>query len=190
MERTRQPTVGIIEIICGPMFSGKTEELIKRLTRSKIAKKNTVVFKPIIDKRFDEIQVVSHSDQKIVSIPVKDTDAIKSYLQNTEKPIEVIGIDEAQFFDNSIVQFVEQLANSGLRVVLSGLDQDFEGKPFGPMPLLLAAADVVTKQYAICIICGAPASKSHRVNLDMDNNQILVGGMEIYEARCRACLQF
>lgn len=185
MERMRQLTAGTIEIICGPMFSGKTEELIKRLTRAKIAKKNTVVFKPIIDNRFDEIQVVSHSDLKIMSIPVRDTDAIKSYLKNVEIPVEVIGIDEVQFFDNSIVQLVEQLANSGLRIVLSGLDQDFEGNPFGPMPMLLAVADNVMKQCAICVVCGSLASKSYRINLNGD--QILVGGVEIYEARCRAC---
>lgn len=181
----RQLNTGIIEVICGPMFSGKTEELIRRLRRAKIAKKRVIVFKPLIDKRFDEVQIVSHSAQKIPSVPVEDVEAIKHCLEHLDSAADLIGIDEAQFFDHSLVPFVEGLANSGIRVVLSGLDQDSCGKPFGPMPELLAVADIVTKQYAVCVVCGAFASKSFR--LKPEPSQVFVGASESYEARCRTC---
>src|SRR3989338_3269445 len=124
MERMRQLNTGIIEVICGPMFSGKTEELIRRLRRAKIAKQRIVIFKPQIDTRFDEVQIVSHSAQKIASIPVEDTHAMRHCLEQLDSPVDLIGIDEAQFFDEALVPFVEGLANSGIRVILSGLDQD------------------------------------------------------------------
>src|SRR3989338_3867346 len=155
MERMRQLNTGIIEVICGPMFSGKTEELIRRLRRAKIAKKRVVVFKPYIDNRFDEVQIISHSAQKVASVPVEDSTGIEHCLAQLDGPADLIGIDEAQFFDDSLPSLVERLANQGIRVVLSGLDQDFSGKPFGPMPTLLAIADIVTKQYAVCMVCVA-----------------------------------
>ncbi|MES2503624.1 MAG: thymidine kinase [Myxococcota bacterium] len=181
----RQLNTGIIEVICGPMFSGKTEELIRRLRRAKIAKQRVVVFKPSIDKRFDEVQIVSHSAQKIPSIPVEDVESIQHCLDQLDAPPDLVGIDEAQFFDASLVNFVEGLADSGVRVILSGLDQDSTGKPFGPMPELLAVAEIVTKQYAVCVVCGAFASKSFR--LKSEATQVLVGASDSYEARCRAC---
>lgn len=184
----RQINTGVIEVICGPMFSGKTEELIRRLRRAKIARKRVIVFKPQIDTRFDAVQIVSHSEQKIASIPVEDTDAMRHCLQQLDGPPDLIGIDEAQFFDESLVPFIEELANSGMRVVLSGLDQDSRGKPFGPMPNILAVADIVTKQYAVCMICGAPASKTYRLE-DRRQEQVFVGAGESYEARCRQCYQ-
>lgn len=189
MERMRQLNTGVIEVICGPMFSGKTEELIRRLRRAKIAKQRIVIFKPQIDTRFDEVQIVSHSAQKIASIPVEDTHAMRHCLEQLDSPVDLVGIDEAQFFDESLVPFVEHLANSGIRVILSGLDQDSFGKPFGPMPNLLAIADIVTKQYAVCMICGAAATKSYRLPSKEVNQQVLVGATESYEARCRHCYQ-
>ncbi len=185
MERLRQLNTGLIEVICGPMFSGKTEELIRRLRRAKIAKKRVIVFKPRIDNRFDEVQIVSHSAQKIPSIPVEDVDSIKHCLEQLDGPADLVGIDEAQFFDKSLVPFVDDLANNGVRVVMSGLDQDSDSKPFGLMPELLAIADIVTKQYAVCVVCGAAASKSFR--LKRQGEQVLVGAGESYEARCRHC---
>ncbi len=188
MERLRQLNTGVIEVICGPMFSGKTEELIRRLRRAKIAKQRIVVFKPQIDTRFDEVQIVSHSAQKIASIPVEDTPAMKHCLDQLDAPADLVGIDEAQFFDHSLVEFVEGLANSGIRVIMSGLDQDSKGQPFGPMPHLLAIADIVTKQYAVCVLCGAAATKTYRLPEQTDA-QVFVGASESYEARCRYCHQ-
>src|SRR3989338_10729520 len=188
MERMRQLNTGIIEVICGPMFSGKTEELIRRLRRAKIAKKRVVVFKPHIDTRFDEIQIVSHSAQKIASVPVENTETLQHCLEHLDGPPDLVGIDEAQFFDAPLVPYIEKLANSGLRVILSGLDQDSNGQPFGLMPNLLAVADIVTKQYAVCMICGSPASTSYRLK-NQNTEQVFVGAAESYEARCRHCYQ-
>jgi len=184
----RQLNTGVIEVICGPMFSGKTEELIRRLRRAQIAKQRVIVFKPQIDTRFDDVQIVSHSAQKIASIPVEDADAMQHCLDHLDSPVDLVGIDEAQFFDESLIPFVEGLANSGIRVVMSGLDQDSSGKPFGPMPHLLAIADIVTKQYAVCMICGSAATKSYRLPRQTEE-QIFVGASESYEARCRHCHQ-
>lgn len=185
----RQLNTGIIEVICGPMFSGKTEELIRRLRRAKIAKKRVIVFKPQIDTRFDEIQIVSHSAQKIASIPVENTETMKHCLEQLDGPPDLVGVDEAQFFDEALVPYIEKLADAGMRVILSGLDQDSDGKPFGPMPNLLAVADLVTKQYAVCMICGAAATKSYRLLRRESQEQVFVGAAESYEARCRQCYQ-
>ncbi|MBH1989350.1 MAG: thymidine kinase [Myxococcaceae bacterium] len=182
----RQLNTGVIEVICGPMFSGKTEELIRRLRRAEIAKQRILVFKPKIDIRFDEIQIVSHSAQKIPSIPIETPDDMVQYLEQLQSPIDLIGIDEAQFFDHSLIPLVEQFANSGIRVILSGLDQDSDGCPFGPMPNLLAIADLVTKQCAVCVVCGASATKSFRLK-DRSTSQVFVGANDSYEARCRCC---
>ncbi|MBL4817811.1 MAG: thymidine kinase [Deltaproteobacteria bacterium] len=183
----RQLNSGLIEVICGPMFSGKTEELIRRLRRAKIAKKRVLVFKPRIDNRFDEVQIVSHSSQKISSIPVEDVETMEHCLRQLDSPVDFIGIDEVQFFNEALILFVENLANRGMRVILSGLDQDSNGKPFGPMPNLLAVADIVTKQYAVCMMCGAAASKSYRLKSQQNSAQVFVGASESYEARCRPC---
>jgi thymidine kinase len=191
MERHLYPKAGLIEVICGPMFSGKTEELIRRLRRAKIARQRVVVFKPRIDNRYDEVQIVSHSSQKIPSIPVEDPSAMEHCLEHLDAPVDVVGVDEAQFFDASLLPFVENLANNGVRVVIAGLDQDYLGQPFGAMPNLLAIADVVTKQYAVCVVCGSPASKSQRITDakmgQISDKQVLVGADQLYEARCRRC---
>ncbi len=191
MEPFRLMKMGMIEMICGPMFSGKTEELIRRLRRAKIARQRVIVFKPSLDNRYDEIQIVSHSAQRIPSIPVEDPAMMEHCLKQLAFPVEVIGIDEAQFFDNSLIPLVETWANSGIRVVVAGLDQDYLGQPFGPIPHLLAIADMVTKQYAVCVLCGAPATKSQRVLANHQKTQsgekVLVGAHDAYEARCRGC---
>ena len=182
---------GHIEVICGPMFSGKTEELIRRLRRAQIARQNVVVFKPSIDNRYDDVQIVSHSAQKAPSIPIENAAAIEQYLQRLSAKINVVGIDEAQFFDSDLIGVVERLAEQGIRVVVAGLDQDYLGKPFGPMPHLLAIAEVVVKQHAVCVVCGASASKTQRIQKQNGNCQseekVLVGALDDYEARCRGC---
>jgi thymidine kinase len=191
MERHLYPKAGLLEVICGPMFSGKTEELIRRLRRAKIARQRVVVFKPRIDNRYDEVQIVSHSSQRIPSIPVEDAAAMDHCLKHLDSSVDVVGVDEAQFFDATLVDFVDKLANEGVRVVVAGLDQDYLGRPFGVMPNLLAIADVVTKQYAVCVVCGSPASKSQRIvsekNEQVSQEQVLVGADSVYEARCRRC---
>lgn len=182
---------GYIEVICGPMFSGKTEELIRRLRRAQIARQNVVVFKPSIDNRYDDVQIVSHSAQKAASIPVENASAIEPYLQDLAAKVNVVGIDEAQFFDHDLIGVVERLAEQGVRVVIAGLDQDYLGNPFGPMPHLLAIAEVVVKQHAVCVVCGASASKTQRIQKHASDSQsqdkILVGALDDYEARCRGC---
>lgn len=184
---------GHVEVICGPMFSGKTEELIKRVRRAQIARQRVVVFKPMIDDRYDAVDVVSHSSMRIESVPIENSAAIEPYLKRVGKPATVVGIDEAQFFDDGIVDVVEKLADRGVRVVVAGLDQDWLGRPFGVMPRFLCLAESVTKQLSVCMVCGAPASKSQRVHKDAalvgknGNDTILVGGGEAYEARCRRC---
>ncbi|MBS2029481.1 MAG: thymidine kinase [Deltaproteobacteria bacterium] len=173
---------GWIEVICGSMFSGKTEELIRRLKRAQIAKKNVQVFKPKIDKRYDEVKVVSHSSQTIDSRPIERAEEI---LQNLDPATEVVGIDEVQFFGMELIPVVEALAKKGLRVLCAGLDQDFRGKPFEPMPQLLAISEYITKELAICMVCGNPANRSQRIV--SDTARVVVGAAGDYEARCRKC---
>ncbi len=173
--------VGSIEVIAGPMFSGKTEELIRRLKRSQIAKQKVQIFKPAIDNRYHETEVVSHSAHSIEATPVHSSVEI---LQKVFDSTRVVGIDEVQFFDDNISRIVEKLARRGIRVILAGLDQDYMGRPFGPMANLLAIADDVYKIQAICTQCGAPASKTFRKNPE-HSEQVLVGESDLYEARCR-----
>lgn len=173
--------MGRIEVICGSMFSGKSEELIRRMKRAKFAKQNTEVFKPAIDTRYSEADVVSHDHNAINSTPVDSSASI--LLLSSE--IDVVGIDEAQFFDEGIVDVCNQLANRGVRVIVAGLDMDFRGIPFGPMPALCAIADDVTKVHAICVKCGSLAYLSHRL---VDNEKrVLLGEAEEYEPLCREC---
>ena len=177
---------GRLEVICGSMFSGKTEELIRRVRRARIAKQKVQVFKPDIDTRYSIERVTSHNGQDFEAIPVKSPDAINAHLN---PDTTVVAIDEAQFFDDAIVMVSAALADSGLRVIIAGLDMDFRGEPFGPMPALLAQADDVQKLHAICVSCGENASRTQRlVNghpADYDDPIILVGASEAYEARCR-----
>jgi thymidine kinase len=170
---------GWIEVICGCMFSGKTEELIRRLNRALIAKQKVEIFKPTIDTRYHEQKIVSHSDREIRSTPVNFANDILLLTGNCD----VVGIDEAQFFDDAIVEVCNSLANNGKRVIVAGLDMDFEGKPFGPMPDLLAVAEFVTKVHAICAQTGELASFSYRLN--SNESKVLLGEKDAYEARSR-----
>jgi len=163
------------------MFSGKTEELIRRLNRAKIARQKIQIFKPALDKRYHEENIVSHNDNSIPSIPVQSSQQISDLAQNCE----VVGFDEAQFFDEGIVEVCDQLANSGKRVIIAGLDMDYMGKPFGCMPQLMAIAEYVTKVHAVCMVCGEVASHSYR--LSPSNERVLLGETDLYEARCRRC---
>ncbi|MBK8444784.1 MAG: thymidine kinase [Sphingobacteriales bacterium] len=172
---------GWIEVICGSMFSGKTEELIRRLRRAQIANQRVEIFKPTIDKRYDEESVVSHNKNSIASTPVENSQAILLLAHN----VNVVGIDEAQFFDENLPDVCEQLAKKGLRVVVAGLDKDFLGKPFGCMPYILALGDYVTKLHAICVRCGDLATHSFRKT--NNSGTILIGETESYEPRCRNC---
>lgn len=172
---------GWIEVICGSMFSGKTEELIRRLKRAKIANQKVEIFKPKIDTRYDEAHVVSHDANSILSIPIEHSSRL---LQLTEG-VNVVGIDEAQFFDMEITENVQKLALRGLRIIIAGLDMDYRGRPFGPMPSLLAVAEYITKVHAICPHCGNLATHSYR--LTNDDSTVLVGEKEAYEPRCRTC---
>lgn len=172
---------GSIEVICGSMFSGKTEELIRRLKRAQIAKLNVEIFKPKTDTRYDETAVVSHDLNSIQSTPVDNSAAILLLGANTQ----VVGIDEAQFFDENLPDVCNKLAQKGMRVIVAGLDMDFQGKPFGPMPALLAIAEHVTKVNAVCMQCGSPALYSFRTAAS--NSKILLGEKDSYEPRCRAC---
>jgi thymidine kinase len=174
--------VGWIEVICGPMFSGKTEELIRRLKRAQYARQNLQIFKPQIDDRYDADSIVSHSQQALPSHPVADVAQMRDEL---DAHVKVIGIDEVQFFDLDVIDFCNDMANKQCRVVVAGLDQDYRAEPFGPMPQLLAAAEYVTKLHAICVKCGNPAHRSYR--LASNPQQVLVGSGERYEARCRRC---
>lgn len=185
---------GHVEVICGPMFSGKTEELIKRVRRARIARQRVIVFKPKIDDRYDASDVVSHSSLRIDSLPIQNSAEIDPILKAEPTRTAVVGIDEAQFFDDGIVDVVERLADRGARVVVAGLDLDYLCRPFGPMPRLLCLAEEVTKQLSVCMVCGAPAARSQRVHKDAalitkgaKNDTILVGGGDAYEARCRVC---
>lgn len=172
---------GGIEVVCGPMFSGKTEELIRRVKRAEIAKQRIQIFKPAIDTRYDETEVVSHSSQSVQSQPVQKASDILLYLKDSTR---VVAIDEVQFFDPAVVNIVTKLARRGLRVICAGLDLDYRAVPFGPMPELLAIADKVTKIHAICTICGANATRSQR--LSDEKGTVLLGETDKYEARCRA----
>jgi thymidine kinase len=175
------PRRGWIEVICGSMFSGKTEELIRRLKRAKIAKQNVEIFKPRIDTRFDETKVVSHDSNFIHSTPVGSSAEILSLATD----VEVVGIDEAQFFDEGLPAVCETLASRGVRVIAAGLDMDYLGKPFGPIPPLMAIAEYVTKVHAICMICGNLANHSHRTVANKE--RIVLGEQDIYMPLCRTC---
>jgi thymidine kinase len=172
---------GWIEIICGSMFSGKTEELIRRLKRAKIANQKVEIFKPKLDTRYDEVKVVSHDSNFILSTPIEHSSRLLSLTEG----VNVVGIDEAQFFDMELVDHCQQLALRGIRVIIAGLDMDFRGKPFGPMPNLLAVAEYITKVHAICQHCGNLATHSYR--LQRDEERILLGEKDSYEPRCRTC---
>ncbi len=177
---------GSIEVVCGPMFSGKTEELIRRVKRAQIARQKVQIFKPAIDNRYHETEVVSHSSLSIEATPVGSSVEI---LQKVYDSTRVVAIDEVQFFDENITIVVEKLARRGVRVIMAGLDQDYMGKPFGPMASLLAIADSVNKIHAICTVCGAPAPKTFRKD-PKNSAQVLVGETDLYEARCRAHADF
>jgi thymidine kinase len=179
---------GWIEVICGSMFSGKSEELIRRVHRVQIAKKKVQVFKPTIDTRYSIQYIYSHNGTKIEAINISNS---KELLEKTEPDTEVVAIDEAQFYDKGIVTICQKLADQGRRVIVAGLDQDFRGEPFGPIPKLLAVAEYIDKLQAICMICGSPASRTQRlVNgkpAKYSDPIILIGAKETYEARCRKC---
>jgi len=172
---------GWIEVICGSMFSGKTEELIRRLKRAKIANQKVEIFKPKIDTRYDEKMVVSHDANAILSTPVEHS----SLLLKLSDGVGVVGVDEAQFFDDDLPSVCQQLALRGIRVIAAGLDMDYKGQPFGPMPHLLSVAEYITKVHAICSHCGNLATHSFR--LSQDGDQVVLGEKDRYEARCRTC---
>jgi thymidine kinase len=182
MDVVRQPTQGWIEVIVGCMFSGKSEELIRRLRRAQIARQRVQIFKPIIDTRFSDDHIVSHSDMRIPSEAVATS---RLLLEHVGTDAEVVGIDEGQFFDLELPMVCNTLADRGVRVIVAGLDQDYLGKPFEPMPQLLAIAEYITKTHAICMVCGNPASHTQR--LVASGDRVLVGASGLYEARCRAC---
>ncbi len=172
---------GSIEVICGSMFSGKTEELIRRLKRVKIANQKVEIFKPAIDRRYDEMNIVSHDTNAIHSTPIDNSQKILLLAQE----VDVIGIDEAQFFDNELPNVCDELAYQGIRVIVAGLDMDYMGKPFGQMPFIMAKADYVTKLHAICMKCGNIANYSYRKIPNED--QVMIGATDVYEPRCRRC---
>lgn len=174
---------GWIEVICGSMFSGKTEELIRRLNRAKIANQRVQIFKPIKDQRYSDNSVVSHNENAIDSIPIANSQDIYDHMED----VNVIGIDEAQFFDMELVAVCENLAVRGIRVVAAGLDMDFRGKPFGPIPDLLAVAEYITKVHAICPHCGSLATHSYR--LSEEKETVVIGEKDKYEPRCRICYE-
>ncbi len=175
------PRRGFVEVICGSMFSGKTEELIRRLKRAKYAKQKVEIFKPKVDKRYDNENVVSHDDNVIHSTPVHSASEILPLAIN----IDVVGVDEAQFFDKSLVKVCNHLANKGTRVIVAGLDMDYLGVPFGPIPELLATAEYMTKVHAICVKCGSLANHSHRIA--QEETLVMLGEKESYEPLCRLC---
>jgi thymidine kinase len=172
---------GWIEVIVGCMFSGKTEELIRRMRRAQIAKQKVAIFKPGIDNRYSSDHIVSHSEAKLLSTVVKSAEEIVKLAGDAQ----VVGIDEGQFFDMGLVDVAESLANRGKRVIIAGLDQDYRGHPFEPMPQLLAVAEYITKTLAICMVCGNPADRTQRIS--DSSERVLVGAKDAYEARCRAC---
>lgn len=172
---------GWIEVITGCMFSGKTEELIRRLRRAKIAKQKVVIFKPIIDTRFSNNSIVSHSEQSLPSVLIKDVKEILNLVEDAQ----VVGIDEAQFFSSDIISVCNTLADDGKRVIVAGLDMDYRGVPFEPMPQLLSVAEYITKSLAICVECGNPADRTQRKTTSSE--RVIVGAADLYEARCRKC---
>lgn len=172
---------GWIEVITGCMFSGKTEELIRRLRRAKIAKQTVVIFKPNIDTRYSTNSIVSHSEQSLPSILIKDVKEILDLVEDAQ----VIGIDEAQFFSNDLIDVCNQLADDGKRVIVAGLDMDYRGVPFEPMPQILSVAEYITKSLAICVECGNPADRTQRKTTSSE--RVIVGAADVYEARCRKC---
>jgi thymidine kinase len=173
---------GWIEVIAGSMFSGKSEELIRRLRRAQIARQKVQIFKPLVDNRFSDDQIVSHSDMRIASVGVRTSSDLVACV---EDDTDVVGIDEGQFFDADLPAACNALANQGKRVIVAGLDQDYLGRPFEPMPQLLAIAEYITKTLAICVVCGNPASYTQRLVASRD--RVLVGASGLYEARCRRC---
>lgn len=172
---------GWIEVICGSMFSGKTEELIRRLKRAKIANQRVEIFKPLVDTRYSEEQVVSHDANALLATPIGHSKKIL----DLAKDVNVVGVDEAQFFDEALPDVCQELALRGIRVIVAGLDMDFKGNPFGPMPNLLAVAEYITKVHAICQHCGNLATHSYR--LTSSQQRVMLGEKDIYEARCRTC---
>ncbi|HLK38556.1 MAG TPA: thymidine kinase [Polyangiaceae bacterium] len=179
-----QGRAGWIEVVCGSMFSGKTEELLRRLKRARLARQRVLLFKPRLDNRFDELRVVSHEGLRADAFAVATAAEL---LTQVSAEAAVVGIDEVQFFDDAIVDAAESLAARGVRVVVAGLDQDWRGKPFGPVPALMAVAEYVTKLHAVCARCGGPATRSQR--LVAATGQLFVGGSSDYEARCRSCFE-
>jgi thymidine kinase len=176
--------LGWIEVICGSMFSGKSEELIRRLRRAQIARQRVQIFKPVLDNRFSDDHIVSHSEMKIKSQRVAEA---KEILELLDSRSQVIGIDEGQFFDMQLGEVCGRLADMGKRVIVAGLDQDYRGRPFDPMPQLLSIAEYITKTLAICVRCGAPANRTQR--LVEISERVLVGAADTYEARCRLCFE-
>ena len=183
-----KPSSGWIEVICGSMFCGKTEELIRRVRRAQIARQKVQVFKPAIDTRYAKREVTSHNGMQVEAMPVEDVAQLQTLI---EQGTTVVALDEVQFFDDTITALCEKLADQGTRVIVAGLDMDFRGEPFGPMPTLMARAERVDKLQAICVVCGGPASHTQRL---IDGQPaaygdpiILVGASEVYEARCRGC---
>ncbi len=174
--------IGWIEVVCGPMFSGKTEELIRRVRRALYARQRVEIYKPAVDTRYNEIEIVSHTKQSLQAKPIEAPDAIYERL---DPKTQVVAIDEAQFFGRELVAVCQNLADRGLRVIVAGLDLDFRGLPFEPMPELLAVAEYITKSLAICMVCGNPAGRSQR--LSRDKEQVVLGAADAYEARCRRC---
>jgi thymidine kinase len=174
---------GWIEVVCGSMFSGKTEELIRRLKRAKIANKNIKAFKPTVDNRYHDSHIMSHDENSVTSVVVSHSSEI---LKGIDEHTEVVAIDEAQFFDTQLPDVCNEIALKGIRVIIAGLDMDYLGNPFGPMPQLLAIAEYVTKLHAICVVCGGTAQLSFRRE-NKSSAQVLVGAKDIYEARCRKC---
>jgi thymidine kinase len=172
---------GWIEVITGCMFSGKTEELIRRLRRAQIAKQKVKIFKPKMDSRYSKNSIVSHNEQSLPSILIEDIIEVLDHADDAQ----VIGIDEAQFFNDDIISICNKLALEGKRIIVAGLDQDYSGKPFEPIPQLLAIAEYITKQHAICVVCGNPADKTQRKT--SESKRVIVGAADIYEARCRKC---
>ncbi len=179
----RNRETGWIEVICGSMFSGKTEELIRRLRRARFARQRVEIYKPSFDNRFSQAEVTSHDENSLTSTPVH---AASQILLLTREP-DVVGIDEAQFFDLELVSVCEQLAARGTRVIVAGLDQDYTGQPFEPLPQLMAVAEYVTKLHAVCVVCGSPANHSQRIAAG--SSRLLLGAEEAYEPRCRHCFR-
>jgi len=178
---------GAVEVVCGPMFSGKTEELIRRVRRAQIARQKIQIFKPAIDNRYHETNVVSHVGLSVEAVPVESSLGILTKVYDSTR---VVAIDEVQFFDNDIILVIKKLSRRGIRVICAGLDQDYTGSSFGPMSELLCMADSVDKIQAVCTVCGSPASKTFRKDPEVCDDQVLVGESDLYEARCRSHWEF